>query len=439
MKPILAVGAIINGIVLLQFGVGLLNALLPLRMRDAGFTSSDIGVMVAGFSAGFLLGCIYAPHLIHRIGHIRTFSAFATVLSTLTLALAIDTDLMLWTAARLLSGFCYAGLLTVSDSWISGETERSVRGRVMSVYMILYKLAQAGGPLILTLAVIDGNWHFMLVSALFSMSLLPIAMRHGDNPTPPSNERMGLIKLYKITPLAVVGCLCIGTTNSGTMNLITLYGIDIGLDRAGAVMLSSALQLGALFLQWPLGWASDKRDRRTVMIFGVGGLVLVSTALVLAPTLPLWGYLILVGMVGGFGLSIYPIIISHAGDFVKPDQMVPLCATLMLAFAFGMTLGPLTGSAAMEVFGPSGLFMHSIFFGSVFIVFALYRMTRRRAPVNADRMPYVNMPASSAIVSQIDPRTEHPEIDESLEEAFGHDPRDPNAGEEIPHYSPSSK
>ena len=93
MSPILAVGAIINAVVLLQCGMGLLSALLPLRMQEAGFSSTEIGVMSAGFSGGFLLGCIIAPTLIRRIGHIRAFSALATVLSTLTLALAIDTDL----------------------------------------------------------------------------------------------------------------------------------------------------------------------------------------------------------------------------------------------------------------------------------------------------------------------------------------------------------
>ncbi|WP_421879349.1 MFS transporter [Pacificispira sp.] len=437
MNPVIAVSAIISGIVLLQGGMGLLTAVLPLRMNEAGFTSTEIGIMAAGFSAGFLAGCIYAPRLIARIGHIRAFSAFATVLSAFTLAFAIDTSLVLWTGARLISGVCFAGLLTVSDSWISGETDKSVRGRVMGVYMILYKLAQASGPLIFTFASITGNWHFMLVSALFSLSLVPVALRHGGNPTPPSDERMGLMSVYRTTPLAIVGCICLGMSNSPLNNLMPLYAVEVGLGVAGAAILSSALQLGALILQWPMGWASDKTDRRKVMIFGMAAVAGFSTVLAVSPGLPLWITTAIVFVVGGFAMSIYPVLLSHAGDFVPPSKMVPLCATLMLAFAFGMTLGPITASALMDLVGPNGLYMHSIFFCGFFILFALYRMIRRSAPPTEARSAYVNMPASSTAISQLDPRAPHPEVDESIEAAFGRDDADGRA--EPPRYSPSTK
>jgi len=405
MNPYTAVGAIITGVVFLQGGMGLLSVLLPLRMQDAGFTTSDIGIMAAGFATGFLLGCFYGPRLIHQIGHIRAFACFATVLSALTLALAIDTDLALWTSARLLSGICFAGLLTISDSWISGETEPSMRGRVMGVYMIFYKTAQALGPLVFTFSAISGNWHFMLVSALFSLSLLPVALREGGNPTPPIKERMKLVKVYKTTPLAVVGCMCLGMTNSPMNNLMAIYGVEIGLEISGAVMLSGALQIGALALQWPMGWFSDKHDRRKVMIFGMLMMALFSAVIAFMPGLSLWGYVILVGILGGFAMSIYPILLSHAGDYVSPKQMVPLCATLMLAFAVGMAFGPITGSYAMDVLGPQGLFIHTIFFCLVFVCFAVYRMCKRESVSIDKHAAFVNIPASSTAISQLDPRS----------------------------------
>jgi MFS family permease len=405
MNPYTAVGAIITGVVFLQGGMGLLSVLLPLRMQEAGFTTTEIGIMAAGFASGFFLGCLYAPRLIHRIGHIRAFACFATMLSTLTLALAIDTDLALWTSARLLSGVCFAGLLNVSDSWISSETKPSMRGRVMSVYMILYKSAQALGPLVFTFTAISGNWHFMLVSALFSLSLLPVALREGGNPTPPLKERMSLRKVYQTTPLAVVGCMCLGMTNSPMNNLMAIYGVEIGLEISGAVMLSAALQIGALALQWPMGWASDKRDRRKVMIFGMLMMALFSALIAFIPPMPLWVYVVLVGILGGFSMSIYPILLAHAGDYVSPKQMVPLCATLMLAFAVGMAIGPITGSLAMDILGPAGLFIHTILFSLLFVNFALFRMGKRESRPIDERPAFVNLPASSTAISQLDPRS----------------------------------
>jgi len=249
---------------------------------------------------------------------------------------------------------------------------------------------------------------------------------------------MHLWDVYKTTPLAVVGSICLGMANSPIVAMMPVYAIDVGLEEAGAAILGSAIQLGALALQWPMGWASDKRDRRQVMIFGMGGLALFSAVLVVLPQMPVWGYVPIIFVIGGFAMSIYPVLLAHAGDFVEPKKMVPLCATLMLAFAFGMTIGPITAAAAMDWVGPNGLFLHSILFCVLFILFALYRMSRRKAPATPDRRAYVNVPASSTSISQLDPRA-HPEIDESIEEAFGHDPDDPDAGDEIPHYQPSTK
>ncbi|RLA11660.1 MAG: hypothetical protein DRQ59_09320, partial [Gammaproteobacteria bacterium] len=236
------------------------------------------------------------------------------------------------------------------------------------------------------------------------LSLLPVALREGGNPTPPLKERMSLNKVYQTTPLAIVGCMCLGMTNSPMNNLIAIYGVEIGLEISGAVMLSAALQIGALALQWPMGWASDKRDRRKVMIFGMLMMALFSAIIAFMPAMPLWVYVILVGVLGGFAMSIYPIVLAHAGDYVSPKQMVPLCATLMLAFAVGMAIGPLTGSYAMDVLGPAGLFIHTIFFCLVFVSFALYRMAKRDSVPLDHRPAFVNMPASSTAISQLDPR-----------------------------------
>lgn len=439
MSPIYAVGAIISGVVLLQGGMGLLNTLLPLQMRQFGFSATDIGIVAAGFSAGFLVGCIWAPHLVARIGHIRAFSVFAAAMAALTLGFSLGIDLYLYTGIRLVSGACFAGLLTVSDSWISGETEKSIRGRVLATYMVLYKLAQAAGPILLTLGELTGTWQIMLVSALFSFSLLPVALRHGGNPTAPSTERMHLMDVYRVTPLSVVGCISIGMLNSPINNLIPLYAAEIGLGVAGAATLAAALQIGALSFQWPMGWASDRRDRRHIMIFGMICAAVLCLVIALLPPVPIWVYAGLVVLLGGFSFSIYPVILAHAADFCAPKQMVPLCSTLMLAFALGMVVGPLTASTAMEFLGPRGLFFHGIVVAVPFVLFALYRMSRRKVRPMEERTSFANVPASSTAIKQMHPEAPHPEIDESLEEAFGHDPDDPNAGDEDQHYKPSGK
>lgn len=440
MSPIASLGAIISGVVLLQGGMGLMTTLLPLKMQEAGFSSFEIGTMAAGFSGGFLLGCIFAPHLVGRIGHIRAFSVFAAGMAALTLGFAIGIDLYFWTALRILVGFCFAGLLNVSDSWISGETDKSIRGRVLSIYMVLYKLAQASGPILLTFGELTGHWQLMLVSALFSFSLLPVALRRGGNPTPPSTDRMHMIDVFRVTPISVVGCVTLGMMNSPINNLMPLYASQVGLGVAGAATLAAALQVGALVVQWPMGMMSDRRDRRHVMIFGVIVLSLLCAVLAFAPPLPIWGYAIMVALIGGFGLSVYPVILAHASDFCDPKQMVPLCSTLMLGFSFGMVIGPLTASTMMELIGPGGLFMHAILVAIPFVAYAFYRMTRRAVLPVEERTRFVYVPATSTAVKELHPEAPHPEIDEAISEAFGEDDApDGTHPDEKPHSEESSR
>lgn len=407
MNPYLAVGAVISGVGLLQGGMGLMGALLPLLMREGGYGSFQVGIMVAGFSGGFLVGCLFAPGLVRRIGHIRAFSVFAAFLSATTLAFIVGVDIWYWTGLRLMAGFCMAGMLTVSDSWISGETESSVRGRVMSAYMIIYKLAQTAGPATLTLGELSGNWYFPLASALFSLSLLPVALTHAANPAKPSSERMSIIQVYRLTPAGVVGCIIIGLASSAVNNLTPFYGAEIGLGVGAAALLVAAMQIGALIFQWPMGWLSDRQDRRRIMVAGLLGCSVMSLVILALPeTTPLWLRLGVFAVMGGFAMSIYPIIVAHGCDFCRRDQMVPMCATLMLTFAVGMVFGPLGASLMMEYLGPNGLFIFSALVPVFFMLFALYRMTRRRSRPLEERDGFVNMPVSSIGISKLDPRAD---------------------------------
>ncbi|WP_343560989.1 MFS transporter [Kiloniella sp. b19] len=413
-SPYASLAAIISGVVLLQAGMSLMSALLPLRMAEAGFSSAEIGYMTAAFAGGFLLGCLYAPRLIAKVGHIRAFACFATVLSVLTLALAIDTSIGLWSIARLMSGICFAGMLTVSDSWITVEADSSRRGRVLAVYTLCYKVAQGLGPLALTLATIFGNWHFMLVSALISMSLLPVAMRKGGNPkaqsTNPDNarqDRMSIRQVFDRSPLAFIACLFVGIMNSPLANLLSLYGASIGFSTEQAVLLVAGFQFGAVLFQIPMGIASDRGDRRTVLVFAVSCVAAISLLFILMETmLGLWAQIGLIFVMGGVTMSVYPIALSHAGDYCKENEMVPLCATLMLAYGVGMTLGPITATKLMHFVGPGGLFLHTVILAVTFIAIALYRMSRRTSLPREERNEYIPVPPSSPVISRLDPRSD---------------------------------
>lgn len=446
LTPFLAIAAIVGSITLLQIGNGTLIALMPLKMAAADLPTRDIGFVSTGYAVGFMGGCLFATWFVRWIGHVRAFAALAAMLAAITLAFTIGIDSWLWTGLRALMGFCMAGLMTIADSWVSAQTPKDQRGRVMSGYMILNKLALSGGPLLLTFGEIAGPGFFMAISAIFSLSMLPVAFTHAPLPNLPPAERMGLVGVYRTAPAALVGCIAIGLMNSAVLNLAPLYGAQIGLVPAAAAGLLTAFQLGSLLLQWPIGWLSDRMDRRRVIVGGALAVAAVSLALGLGGGIfgQGWPLFAMVGLWGGCGLSIYAVCIAHASDYAEPDQMLALCSSLILGWAVGSAIGPTAGSFAMEWLGPGGLFLYAGTVALLMAGFVGYRMTRRRAKRPDERPDFVNVPASSPAIPRLDPRTRRA-MAESVDEALGADPDGQNNGEhgrdgtEPPRFRPSTR
>lgn len=416
LAPYIALSAIITSVAIMQGANGVLGTLLPLTMSNADFSAKAVGFVTAGYAGGYLIGCMIVPGFVRRVGHIRVFAASAALLSVCSLAFFIQVDTGLWLGLRLLMGIGMAALNTVSDSWVSGNTESNVRGRVLSLYMVANKLALAGSPLLLGLGEIAGPWFFMLASGLFSLSLVPVASMRSQSPPPPPDERMGIRQVYKIAPAGIIGCISIGFMNGATIALAPLYGARIGLEPGSVAGLVTSMQLGSLLLQWPLGWLSDRRDRRKVIIFAGASILIISMILALTPrsVMPILLLFALFGLWGGFSLSIYPICVAHASDYAKPEQMVPLCSSLLLAWASGAVVGPPIASSMVDWIGPQGLFFYSATVSALLCLFLIHRIRQRAPRPLEERDPYVNMPATSPAIATLDPRLPEDVLAEAL-------------------------
>ena len=395
LNPYLTVTAVIAGSAVLQGASGLLLVLLPLRMSAEQFPLQMIGWVSAAHGAGFLLGCTLIGRLIAGVGHVRAFAALAAMLSAVVLAFAAFRSPLAWIGLRLIAGACFAGLFTVAESWIANRTPPALRGRVLGFYTVCTKVTLVGAPLGLAMLEVAGPWAFMLVSALCSISLLPVATTRSASPVVSAFSTLGVRELYRIAPVGLVGCLTVGLTNAPLLSLVPIYGEGVGLELTSIVLLFPALQLGSLVFQWPLGLWSDRGDRRRVIAglsFSVGVVSLVIwtqgklTAEILLP---------LLFVLGGVSLSVYAICVAHAGDHAQPEQMVPLVSSLLLAWGLGAVVGPALAAVAMKWFGVQGLFLYLACVAFPFTAFVLWRI-RRRVPVpDEEHVHFVNLPATS--------------------------------------------
>jgi len=387
---------------LLQAGNGLLQALMPLRMQAGGLSVSAIGVVAAAYGLGFSTGCFLAPAFIRHVGYIRAFASLAAMVAVLVLAMTQAQSTLAWVILRGLTGVTFACIFTVTDGWISARATSSHRGRVLSFYMICTKIALMLSPLGISFGDLRTDGLFMAVSAAISLSLLPIAATTTKEPPAPKGVKIEVRDLFALAPSAVVGSFVVGLVNGPVIAITPVFGVSIGLAQERAAALLFALQAGSLLLQWPLGWLSDRADRRYVIAGLAAGTSLVSVLILFASaqgaqSMIIWSF----AAWGGLALCIYSVCVAHACDIVDPGRIVSTVGTLLFSWAAGVTVGPLFGAVAMELLGPSGLFIYSAVASLGLAVFIILRIVRvQRAPVKGGFVVASTSSAAPTVVAR---------------------------------------
>ena len=381
--------ALFLGIALMMLGNGLQGSLLGIRASLEGFPTTVTGTLMSGYYGGFLIGSVLAPRLVARVGHVRVFAALASLASTAILIHAVWVHPASWTVIRLVTGFCYAGLYVVVESWLNDQATNQTRGQLLSLYMIVMLGGAAGGQYLLNLADPGGVDLFILVSVLVSLSLIPLLLSTGRTPPFEAPCRVSVRELYRVSPTGAVGYFGTMLANGAYFGMGAVYGREIGLSVRDISVFVSLILLGGMFLQWPIGRLSDAWDRRQVLT-GVTLLAALFALLAgLAAERSLLGLFALTALFGGTTLPMYSLCIAYTNDYLQRDQIVNASGTLVLIGGVGAVFGPLTAAVAMQSFGPGAFFWWLATIHAAIGAFALYRMTRRRGVPRAAQGSYV--------------------------------------------------
>ncbi len=372
------------GMIFLMVSNGLLTTLLTLRGSGLGFSDSTIGLMQSGYPVGSLLGCLIAPRLIMRVGHIRVFAALASVASAAALVHLVTFDPWSWGAMRLMTGFCFSGLYIVSESWLNGSSSNESRGSVLSVYFIIQTGGFTAGQMLLNISSPEGILLFIVVSILISFSLVPMLVSASATPPYELPERVSLPELFRLSPMALTGSFLNGISQTALYVAFALYGKAIGLSTGAIGVMLGFMTVGGMLFQFPLGKLSDVVDRRLVIV-GAPGLS-IPVCLVLASLENPAGNLnllyLLVALLGGLTLPVYSVCMAHMNDHLKPSQIIAASGTLVLILAAGMTIGPTLGGTAIEHYGPQGVFYLLSLVAALTVMTALFRWLN--APARAE-------------------------------------------------------
>ncbi|MCW5698754.1 MAG: MFS transporter [Rhodospirillales bacterium] len=225
-------------------------------------------------------------------------------------------------------------------------------------------------------------------------------------PAPIQKARIRLLMLYTISPLGLAGSFAVGLANGAFWGLAPVFVRMTGHSIDIVAYFMSAAVIGGALLQWPIGYVSDRFDRRSILIFvcfaaaGVGG------AVALLFDVPVTLLLPLAAMYGGTIMPIYSLCVAHMNDHVSPADFVEASGGLLLVFGIGATLGPYGASFVMEEFGGWALFAYTAGVHGLLGLFGLYRMTRRPPVPLDEQQTFVAVPRTSPVIVELDPRQE---------------------------------
>jgi len=400
-----------------MLGDGLQATLLAVRADQEGFSATITGLIMSSFFVGFLLGSISTPKFTTRVGHIRVFAALAALASAAILVHTVFVEVPVWIALRFVSGFCFAGLYIVAESWLNDRATNETRGKLLSLYMIVTYLGVGAGQLLLNLADPSEHLLFILTSVLISIAVVPLLLSAGSPPAFRESVNISLRELFRLTPLGLVSMFLEGLVTATFFALGPVYGQRIGLDVKNISYFMTAAVIGTVILQGPLGALSDRYDRRIVLT--VVSFLAALAALACVPLSENSNLMLLlcVAVFGGLTFPLYSICIAYTNDHLDPTQMIAASGALVLTGGLGAVVGPLLIASLMDRYGIQAFFWSMAAALGLIGVFALYRMLIR-APIPLDKQGTIT-PLSAHPTGSVMEGIQQLAHDEAIDEESG--------------------
>ena len=403
IRALVSVAALLLGVAILLTGQGLQGVLLPVRATLESFSTVAIGVIGATYFLGFTAGCWMGPDLIRRAGHVRVFAAMTALASAAPLLHGLWINLWSWGLLRVISGFCFAVLYVVIESWLNERATNENRGQIFSAYILINMTVLAVGQQILLLDDPEKLDLFALASVLVSLAAVPVLMSRAASPhAGEDSPGVDFLALYAISPAGMLGSLTSGLTNGAFWALAAVFAAAQSGDVSLSAWFMTAVVLGGAAGQFPLGWLSDRIDRRYVL----------ASISVAAGAVGLLVYLIMPGLGklpllaagfawGALAFPVYSISAAHANDRATPETYIMMSSGLLLMYGLGAVIGPIAASAFMAWLSERALFLFAALAHLSLATYVVLRSLRRDPVKPSEHTDFSDALASVVTASTI--------------------------------------
>jgi len=382
--------ALFTGYGILMIAHGLQGNLLGVRAVIEEFNFISTGAIMSGYFVGYFLGANMVPDLIRKVGHIRVFAAFASIASLAILVHAVFVDPFVWICGRFLTGFSIIGIFIVVESWLNDRANNRTRGQVLSIYMFISLIGLALGALLLNFSSPEKYEPFILISLLLSIALIPILLTKRKPPKFKKITGIKIKELYKISPLGTISMLCTGFIHSTIFTLGAVYAATMNFSIFEISLFIFLITVSGAIFQWPIGYFSDRTDRRIIIIsctfvstifcflaVVASGTSLENMYLATSVGMDKIMFFVFVTLYAGFALPIFTLNLAYVNDFIAKEKFVAAGGGMQIIFGLGAMGGPVIASSLMYKYGANGFFIHLFVFHIIIGLFGMYRITKR--------------------------------------------------------------
>ncbi|MEK9841598.1 MAG: MFS transporter [Paracoccaceae bacterium] len=392
--------ALLLGMLFLQLGNGLQGTLLGVRGELEDFSTFEMSIVMSAYFVGFLGASKLVPDLIRRVGHVRVFAALASFISAILILYPLLVNPWVWTGGRVIIGFCFCGVYITAESWLNNAATNENRGQLLSSYMVVQMAGIVAAQLLLLIGDPSGFELFVLISVLVSISFAPILLSITPTPAFETTKPMSIKELFSTSPLGCVGMFFLGGIFSAQFGMAPVFGTSAELSLPQISIFVAAFYIGAMVFQFPVGWLSDRMDRRILIVAtsAIGFIAAVSA---------IFGeniFIILLGsafFIGGMSNPLYSLLIAYTNDFLEPDDMASASGGLLFLNGLGAISGPLFTGYLMTEIGPTGFFVILAALLGLLTVYGFYRMTQRGIS-DVDTSSYATvLPTTSVVAVEI--------------------------------------
>ncbi|MGB0920463.1 MAG: MFS transporter [Alphaproteobacteria bacterium] len=406
LKPVFA---LMLAAAIFLMGNGLQTTLVPLAAGLNGVGELRVGMIGSLYFIGFAAGCLSGSALLARTGHPRAYAAMTALAGAAAVLYTSAPDPFFWAGLRMATGFAFAILYMVIESWLNEVATNKNRGTIFATYTFMNLTFVTLGQSMIILADPTAPVLFAVNAVLIILAAIPVLLSNAPAPAPIKASPIRLGVVFRAAPAGVLGGLAVGLGNGAFWSLAPNYSLQMGLDVDGIALFMAIGVLAGAAGQIPLGRLSDLSDRRRIIAGAATAAALAALYLGLfvgvGPT-SMTGIMAGICVFGFFAFPVYALSVAHVNDRVEGGGFVEAAGAMLLLYAGGAVVGPILAATAMKYFGATVLFQYIAAVYGLLVLGLLARIGSRRAAPEGEREAFVAVPRPSPAAGMLDPRAE---------------------------------